>query len=481
MRLLSLSLVVFSALAAAAPAQFNRPATSEHGYFPLVDSRYLFAPISDSVAFAVHNLTLYGIGRERSGPVLHRLSLAGDFSGTEVESLSTAGLPVTFEPFVLEANSFGEALLVFGRIGNQAVAYRARVETGGTLSEWQPLPAFPQATGTPASILNAGAWSFFFLTAEDGAISGWAGNIAAITDQFTWIEVPSPPENRVGAALLLSADRVLLTGGRDGEDGPPMRQTLGLGYELPGFFNWEEMSLSLPRPLPAVEGISHGGYHLLVPKLPLPAREGDSTTSQTVFSTFQRPSGTMSQWRENQLSDAPAPVREMLVDPGHRWLVLLSEIEDSPALRLSTYALPAAFLARHRSEEELLLDRMAEVAPEPVRRSVQETLQEAELNDQMALVVVTGGDRREDVELRLQMRSSRYRYMTQNTAQTYLSGEEGRRVLDQYGITETPAMLLMNSRGELVRRHSGTVPNAAELFELTSPTRITQAIPPPEE
>lgn len=481
MRRIALASAALLTTPALIPADVSRPASSEHGYFPLIVERRLEAPIADATAFALHNLALYGIRGGGPGPQLHRLPLHLELGEAEVDTLSTTGLPDAFQPALLDTNSFASMLVCVGTVDGALVAFRGPLSEEGTVSRWTALPPFPTVTGTPHALHHAGAWTLFFTEQEDGTLTGWAANTAAITDQFAWIEIPSPPERRSGATLLVAADRILLAGGENLETGNPARQTLALGYELPAFLNWEEISLPLPRPLPEVHGASHGGYHLLVPRAPLPVREGDSATSQTVFSTFQRPSGTLSTWRENDLSTAPTAVREALVDPGHRWLVLLGEIEDSTDLMLSSYALPAAFLARHRGEDELLLDRMEEIAPEPLRRSVEETLRDAEVNGQLALVVITGGDRREDLELRMQMRSSRYRYMTQNTAQTYLGGDEGRRLMDQHGITETPAMLLMNSRGELVRQHSGSVPSAAELFELTSPTRTTPVIPPPEE
>src|SRR5690606_11851443 len=113
----------------------------------------------------------------------------------------------------------------------------------GTVTQWTALPPFPSVTGTPVALRHAGAWSLFFTEQEDGSLTGWAGNTAAITDQFSWIEIPSPPERRSGAALLVAADQLLLSGGVNLESGNPARQTLGLGYDLPAFLNWEEISL----------------------------------------------------------------------------------------------------------------------------------------------------------------------------------------------------------------------------------------------
>ncbi len=87
--------------------------------------------------------------------------------------------------------------------------------------------------------------------------------------------------------------------------------------------------------------------------------------------------------------------------------------------------------------------------------------------------MITNGEREEDLKFRMHMRNPGPRYMMLNTTVSYLKGADASELMAEYEIESTPALLLVDPEGKLVRQHTGSIPNPQELFEVTSPSRQT--------
>ena len=451
------------------------------GEFPFAAARDLAPPMGECDAFAVYNGNLLG-ARLGSAPLrLHRVELNADFAANPISEIAIPALPDGFTPQAMTANPFTQHLVVAGKVGDAIQVWKSSFDAKLELGPWEVMPpiAVPDAVRVRELmvmgeyVLVLDEWS------REGDLSpgGWAANLGQAEELFRWIEIPRPSGARRDYCVLVGKGMLMSAGGRigAGDNALPNYTTEGVPFDQTTFGAWTDQYIPVTPRLSSSVGTSFGASTFLAQRRPLPLQSGDLPTSMTVFSQLERPDGSRTLWLEYYLSQPPAEVRALLVDPGNSRILVIAPTGREGTLRVAGYNLPKFFPAQVVTEKEQTLRFYEKAAAQPARRSVQETLARARDSGRLALLVITSGDREEDVNLRFNMRTSRYRQMTMNAESTYLDGEAGRAALAEYGVRGTPALLLVDPQGTVVKQHTGSIPSIRELFELTTPTRQSAA------
>lgn len=439
----------------------------------------------DEVRFGMHNLRLVAARPGGEGPALFRALIRQSGLDGEVEPINTAGLPPGLEPLAIKGAPGSGHLFLAGEMEDGVAVYRAPASASAEVEDWVRLPS-PRASADAREhfvelIARDGFLYLFTLREAPGAVSlaGWVAPGAFPLEDFEWEPVPMPETPRAGHAVLMTHTHAVLAGGRtlDGTSGEPGEAAPFCElstYEGTRFSPWERTPIPVPRQLTDVVSASGPGGMLLAPRLP---REGDdAATSMTIHLAAGSADVALTEFHPVSLGDPPAPVHAMLIDSAHSWLLLVTEAPEGEELsRLSAWRLPRWLDSPITTEADQRRAQIEAMILPPVEMSLDETLSAARTADALAMIVITGDDPDEQLEVLGGMNNPRFRYMTRGMVHTYLSGEKGQEARARYGIGATPAYLVLDPAGNVAAEHTGSTPLPSELFQLTSPSRIGPA------
>lgn len=453
------------------------------GEFAFAAERILPPALADGRFFTVYNLSLIVGQAGDDGPELNVFSLAGEMKSDELQRIETTGIPGNFRLEAMEAHLFTRSLLLAGTRRGAPAIWRGTMGPRATVGSWTALPAPPAVEGFRRFVsIHSDGEHAIFMYERDGAdggvpqVAGWAANVGAGAEQFDWIEVPPADVRREGAAVASVPGLVVMAGGveRDSEGRTrTARIPRSVAFDKPNFGPWKELFNPLPVGYDDVVAVGYGAAMYLAPRRPLEGE--DAPTSQTVHLSTSQLGGTMSLWRPMRLREEPANIRDLVADPGHGWLLVISEAEEG--LRLGAYAVPQDFMSRRPTEEDELLDRLERMAgrfPAIPPAEAQRTAREEEKH---VLFVIRSADRETDLRLRAALSTTNWRYMTAGCVISYLDASQAASVLSASGVSQLPALVLTDGTGRPLATHSGSIPTVAQLLQVTAPTRAAAGDP----
>lgn len=429
--------------------------------------------------FAVYNLNLFAAFNGLEAPELYRFPLGGDPLSAQPEPIAIDGIPNHFLVQAIGINTFTEHILAAGKVASSPTIYRAKVTPKGEIGTWEKLVYRTEIIELDFTrVLQSGPYSIFcgdLLQLGYPQFKAIAANMGYPADELDWIDVPELPKPRIGFAPLMTSSHLLVVGGQyldtsTGEGGSAASYCEGVLFEAPNFEEWKVMANPVSVQYQNVVGAQYGSGLFITPKSPV-AVSGEEPTSQTLTFCTDKTGGFFSLWEEAVLAQPAGEIRAMLVEPGLGQLLLFADSMPVGSLECYAYDLPKGLYMPPLSAEDVELMHLEKSAPRVNERSLEDTLSEARDNGQYALIVLGDEDRKTDLYMRVQMGGSKFRYMAQNTEMTYLRGEAAREAASRYGVGALPAYLLIDELGNVVRRHEGSRASAADVFQLTSPTR----------
>lgn len=438
--------------------------------------------VGQDAVLTIYNLRLVGARSGWDGPELHRMVIrrSGEFG--EVESLSTEGLPSRLVPAVIAASEGTGSIFLGGDVDGVPTLFRGEVTSGVTVEQWEELPPFPGEPEPPHSRLIAlhGRGTFVYAYTERSvpggfALGGWAAHGGVPLANFEWQPIPVPEEPRQNHAVLMSAGQVVLAGGElidpaTGEVIRPAALCHATQYEGTRFSDWVQLPIPVSRRYIDVLGASGGGGVVVAPRMPLEGE--DVPSSMTVMIASAGQDLPLTEFHTAFLSIPPWHLNAMIPDFAREWVLLVGgEQRDDPP-RVSAWGLPPWLDHKPLRDEDYHRFIMAEMVWDPPEISLENIMVEAEVNDRLALVVVPGSDEGRQVEVKAAMNNPTFRYMTRNMVYTYLTDEEADKARTRFGISSTPAYLVIDKDGNVAAEHSGSIPRPSELFQLTSPSRV---------
>lgn len=481
MKLLPGILALLTAIALNLPhhARAQDPPPGLEESYPLAWHRTEGAPAGDFNAFTAYSLTLYATRDGLEGPEMYALSLSGDPAQNDWQPIELKGLPSTFRFQAINSNAYTNHILAAGKVGSNLAVFRAPVTAKGVVGEWERIPLETEWIEDDfVRVLMDGVHAFILAerrTSGQVQLVGWAANIGYPVDKIEWYTIPSPPRAREGATFLLFEKHLVLAGGifagpTDDFTGQTASTCLGLQYEIPNFHAWEPIGIPISRRVGQAVGVSRGRTHFVLPRQPEPQAD-DTNTSMTLRFCNEYGRGQTSPWHEMTLAQTANDVKDVIIDPGHGWLLVVTRGDIPETASIHAYEVPLALLGSPKTIEEERLDELEKLVQRRAYRPLDEVMEAARESGHHALLVIGGNDRKQDISLRLQLTGPRFRYLAAKTQLAYFTQDEGAQLLQQYEITETPAYLLVTPGGDLVKTHTGTIADNQELFQLTSPTR----------
>ncbi len=427
----------------------------------------------------VHKLRLYYAGDNGDGELKLLIGKVPDSldNGISFETLPH-DLPEDFQLEALGYNRFLERVVAAGQLNQLPVIYVARLSDVPAELTFKPGPELPETDFSGFyGIYALGEQTFLGMYEEDSPevfAGGYFGNLLSDEESFQWLDIPAPPR-LTNTAVFTGSDGVFITGGTDPVNGSPTRKAYHCPFDGLNMSAWSERQVPTPPFIDKALGTQYGaGFYLAKASQENPTTPKDQTTSMTLYSSVERFEGEYSLWIENRIKYPATEIISLSIDPGHSKLLILTkpaDLTENGQYQIVSADVPKYINVRPKSEDQVLFEKYQKMLPKPRQVSLEEVKEDAKAMNQLALVVVAEDEKMEDFNVRLNMQSNQYRYMTMNIQSTYLKGNAGKEVLSQYGITSTPAYLLMDADGQLVRSHVGTVPEPSELFELTSPSR----------
>lgn len=470
-------LLASALLPAAARAQIG--ASEDAWVFPRNWSAPLPSDLAKDRIFAVYTLNLFSAGMTDGRLRVSRAPMNKDGFADAPRSLRTDGIPDAFRVTAMEINAGLRQILLAGDLNGTPTVLRGHLTPDLDAADWKPLPPFPQKYNeTVTSIRLYDEHALLFTsreTPEGNCIAGWAANIGAPDDKLVWLEIPPVDPSRSGHSLGLMRGLTLLVGGNTPDNPDFPAEMRRLNFDKSSFGSWQPAQIPTDRRLREAVGAAYGAALLVAPRAPAPAAD-DKPTSQSVMMLTDLGGGRLSAWRELVLAQAAAPIRALVLDPGHSRFLIIGE-SDSPLV--SAYDVPAFLMAPRKTEEDVLLERYDKALPTPIAVDRDEALSAARDEHRYALLVITSGDRKEEVEARLLLSSNQFRYMTYEMKTVYQTGPEGAATLREFGIARAPAFVLIDPDGRVAKSITGKIPSHAELLELTSPAREAKGEPTP--
>ncbi|MCC6548316.1 hypothetical protein IT570_14250 [Candidatus Sumerlaeota bacterium] len=476
--LLPTSTPVWTPLPRAASSRTPIPPPELDGTLHLTKAwdRPLSDTLSQAQAFCVVNLHQYLATNSNAGPKLFALRMKENGSDDPALAIPLEGLPAQFTVSAIGANPMLDQFFIAGALNGAPAIFQGEAGEGVAFTNWKQLPPFPETTPPQfLSIHDEGEFTYFITATGPGdkatITGGWAANTGAGKEQFLWRKIPAPKFPRPGSSAFVVAGSVIQAGGaqdeRTFESTPPMER---IAFDKKNFGAWQPMYIPVPRTISESVAASEGRTMYLAARM-LPKSDSHNEQPRVYYSnTIDTINFTT--WNPMFLPDSGAPLRAMTVDPAHNLLLLVYEAHDGGDPLISAYKLPPNFSAHRKSSEEMKLAMEERVALQPKRISVADALEKAREKDTAVVVVITSGEKTEDVETRVQMRSNQFNYMMRGTQITYLTGADGAKVLSDYGVSGTPAYLLLDKDGKLIGKFTGRIPNREEMFELTKPLRL---------
>ena len=445
--------------------------------------RPLSGTLSQATDFCVFRLNLYLAANDATaGPQLWALPMKSDNASGPATAVSLAGIPSQFRISAIGANPMLNQFFIAGNENGAATIYQGQQITGGSFGDWKKLPPFPEQTPPAFKDIHEDGEFTFFLTASDETAEGhftggWAANTGAGAEQFQWRKIPAPKSLRKGSSVFVVGDSVIQAGGIRGENDEPDMESIT--FDKKNFGAWQPGYIPLARVVQDSIGAGEGSS-MFIASREAPKHEGPSEPPRAYFSTALN-AKNFSLWNSVFLPFVDEPLRAMAIDPGHNRLLLITEGAEGKDPLLTAYELPAYVSAHRKTDAELKLINEAKAAANPPRVSPAEALAEARKKETAALMIVSTGEKEEDIHTRVQLRSNQFRYATRGAVITYLTGAEGAALLRQYDISGTPAYLLIDKDGKLLSHISGRVPSTQDMFELTKPLRAPagEATPTP--
>lgn len=381
------------------------------------------------------------------------------------------GLPDEFRPAHVIFSQASGRLILAGEASSAWTAFEAQTTPPLTLSRWEELPAIADPPGSLEAIVAVDNYLAAIVNVVVGTprTAVQAINLTAPADRRSWYYVASPRVDRKGYAAVALKGALLLAGGNDeaGAAGTIDRlRDLG-----PSSGPWEKTTPFVSSRYGAVVGATVPAGVILGQALATTGE--DAGTTQVLLLSHANTDGKLSRWREVPLALPPADLKAVLYEPANSQVIVAQSIPDGTT-RLSGHDLPGYFnTARLTLEDaELALSERAAVAPRRV--PTEQVILEARDSKGYGLVILVSDDSKEDVQVRSRMSGAGYRYMTQSVRSTYLKFSQQAEFASKHGVTKTPAFLLVDGEGNLVRSHAGSFPTPQELFELTAPSRAAK-------
>jgi hypothetical protein len=248
-------------------------------------------------------------------------------------------------------------------------------------------------------------------------------------------------------------------------------------WEGPVTTPWRRVLPGVPGRIHAVAGAAAPSAIFLTPREPLPGVSDDQPTSLTIWAAYTAGDDFLTPWNEMPTALAGTEVRGLAWDAGSELLVIASAGSAADKLRLTAVYPPPFANLRRPTIEDIQMERARQMAADPLRIGLDDAILRSREGNGFSLVVITSGDEKEDLAVRVEMNKHAFRYMTMETVVTYLQGADGAAVTERFGRRATPAYLLLDKEGVLKGAHEGSIPTPAELFNLTSPVRLPPSDP----
>lgn len=380
-----------------------------------------------------------------------------------------------FRLAAMGVNPSTSQLVLAGSDPEGAAMYAGLVSGKMELRSWQRLKPFPQKFNESIVAVRPVDEYTAFITDRTGEtghfLTGYATRTDALGDAQRWMEMPNAAPRTGFATLSFRESVVLLGGSTTGEDGKPKRtaQTpLAVSLKDGDWTSWDGLGAATSKTLDTVVGASVGTGLFLAPRT---VAKDDTSTSQTLFMSSDLGTGEISEWRKLPMGGLATPLRSILVEPRRSQLLFVGDtVEKTDPPTITVYTIPNHLVARRLTDQDILRATYLPALDKPPFLPREEALAQAREKKTYVLAIVTSSDE-EDLNVRISMRGTQYRYMTQNMVTSYYTGEAGKALVKELGVGNTPAYLVLDPDGKLVKSHVGSVPKAAELFDLTSPSR----------
>lgn len=437
--------------------------------------------VGPNAALAVYNLRLVGVRTGAAGPELHRAIIRRDGRLSEVSPLSNEGLPSQFTPSAIAASEGTGSIFLGGELDGAPVIFRAEASSSAEVGVWEQLPHLPGEPDPPHSRLvdlharGTYVYAFTERTVPGGfANGGWAAHGGVPLENFEWRTIPVPERPRTGHAILMTADHLILAGGQyvdpdTGQTTDPAPRCDATGYEGNRFSGWYQLPVPVSPRFTDVLGASGPGGVMVAPRMPI---TGDNVpTSMTLMMASGGMESGITEFHRVYLDIPQWHLAHLVPDYAHSWLFLIGNEEEGAPLMISAWDIPGWVDLQMPSEADFRREIIGQMVWDPLEIPLDDIMYEAEINERLALVVIPGDDPDVQLEVKATMSNPQFRYQTRNMVYTYLQGENAVPAMSRFGISNTPAYLVIDADGNVAAEHSGSVPRPSEMFQLTSPSR----------
>ncbi|MBI1289897.1 hypothetical protein GC173_01455 [bacterium] len=429
------------------------------------------APLNETSVMRAYGLKLFCAGNGEAGPVLHSTSLeVGRISDT-VESVPLEGIPAALRLADIQPVPSAIRFALGGEVDGKPVVYTAEILGDAALGAWEPALAIPSPQ--PETLTALGSSGEFLVAftrraIESGTVNtGWVINLAAPDADKKWIELTFDSSRRSGHASLALDSMLLLAGGVREDGSGPVGMVDLMPFDGLKVSPWNKTFPPVPGVVREVVGASSTQGAFLLPQV----TSTDKPTSTTVYTSFNMGNNRLSPWTANPAVRAAEPVRATTFDPANSQLIVMTGAPGSETVRLNSYAISPLAVARRPTMADAERDRMAQLAPKIAAVNVDDAILQAREKGSFVFVIITDGSPDQDLRTRMEIGKSAFRYMIGTSETTLLSGAAGAEVAKRFGVSGTPAFLVINNKGALEKSFSGKLPTPPEMLELTAPIR----------
>ncbi len=422
-------------------------------------------------AIAAYNFALYGIQfHEDTGPELWRVEVHDTGTSGSLQMISVEGLQNDFRGLDLIINPFRMLMLASGHNAGVPALYFSDINSQGHPVRWNEVELPPN--NRIRRILNLLQMEDFGVIIAEEASEVGLVTTAYVLDydelemgNATWYSLPALPYDLEGAAPAIVQDVLLLAGGIDKNQNRPSIMPVGIHLSPHVIGEWNELFRPLHHPVPHAIATSSGSSVFITPRR---FSEGVSNRMMLQFTT-DLGGGNIGPWRELELDQPFRNVVDLEVDAANSKFMILTDEPEGKVL--TCYYVPRNLTIRRPTDDELRRLQYVDLLVNPHRPTIEEALDEAREKSQPILYIIPG-NKDHDFKIRLMMRTSKFRYMTQDSIIAYMEGAEADQLMREYEIPMTPAFFMVSPEGEMLSRHVGIVPREGELLRLTAPLRM---------